>query len=783
MASRNSLYFTVGADIAPGSKAFDELARKAQRSMGDVDSALDDTKSAGQRVADALNAQMDEVDAAMRDSAEAAVALGRALGPELVAKIDLTEAVTKLQKIGLTADDIKADADTLGDALKRSVTEFDTGGAIDELRQLQDEAKTARDDLEQMGKADVTPVTGGLEQVRSKLDDDIPRSAGSANSALANMIGNSSQDFGELFGVVGSLGVGVGQIGEYAADAALDGERLGSALGSMAKVAGPIAALAAATKLVSDVMSSRGKAAEVESANIDRLTEAYTKGVDPARDYADALRDVQEIQVGLDRNAKTSEQGGIVGWIGSLSESLGPLGGGLQIVADKFGLWGEAVGDIAPKLAQAGVSVDVWSAAVMGGNQAYGDMATALSHTTLSAEDQAAVLAGLADQQRQNTEAKRNAAAMEAVFGTAEDEATAAGERQRGLFGVLIPTTQEMADAKQAVADKAALQADNEDHLRQTMEGVNAKIQEQADRLAGLRDQFITAADANIAADEAQQRFIDSVYESTAAQNDNEASTTDKANAVKNERDALIEAAKRQQEANAKTAEAQGINQTATQKVDGFNQSLLNNANFATPAARQAVADYILEANGIPASKGTDIRAAIMAGDFNLAATLLSQLSATRDAAIRAEATNVSATEQQLNQLARDRTTTIRTNAVIGSSVGSNKVAAGGGDVAAGEPVWVGDKYGIDSPSAELFVPNTAGHIYNQDQLRSIRRHASGTPLGAEFGGGPTVVFAPQVTVQTIATNTYELERVVMNALVSGVKTSGGGALLRALGL
>jgi hypothetical protein len=92
--------------------------------------------------------------------------------------------------------------------------------------------------------------------------------------------------------------------------------------------------------------------------------------------------------------------------------------------------------------------------------------------------------------------------------------------------------------------------------------------------------------------------------------------------------------------------------------------------------------------------------------------------------------------------------TTVRVNAVVGSTTAASSVLAAirsprnasGGDVAAGEATWVGDKYGINSPSAELFVPKVAGHIYNQSQ---IRRAAGGTPLS---GGAVSVNYTVNVT-------------------------------------
>ena len=181
-------------------------------------------------------------------------------------------------------------------------------------------------------------------------------------------------------------------------------------------------------QVVGAVMDARGKASENEAEQINTLTDAYRSGIDPVEAYADALRDMGEVQVGLNRNASMSEQGGILGFLGSMSEKLGVLGSPLQVYGDALGIWGEATADLVPLLSKAGVSVDQWSTAVMGGQQAVGDMATALSHTTLSADEQNTVLQGLTDSQEANTASKANAAEITRVFGDAQKDAAKSAE-------------------------------------------------------------------------------------------------------------------------------------------------------------------------------------------------------------------------------------------------------------------------------------------------------------------------------------------------------------------
>jgi hypothetical protein len=203
--------------LTEAEKGLDKVATAAE----DVGKALEEPESAGKQLAAALKASAAEIEAALKADAEAAEALGQALGPELSSRMNVDSAVADLKKLGLTADEVKADAAALADAIK-TLDDVEVGkvsGEVDQLGGSLDKAKTGTDEMTD--------------------------SARGANSALANMVGNSAQDIGALSGVAGSAGVALGQMAEYAADARLGGEGLGSALKSMAKVAVPIAGVSA----------------------------------------------------------------------------------------------------------------------------------------------------------------------------------------------------------------------------------------------------------------------------------------------------------------------------------------------------------------------------------------------------------------------------------------------------------------------------------------------------------------------------------------------------------
>ena len=217
--------------------------------------------------------------------------------------------VLSLRKAGVEFDAIEAKAEELGDTLK----------TLDapRVKDLSDTLSTAK-----------------------KGTDDLTDSARGANSAMANMVGNATQDLGALGGVAGSAGVAIGQMAEYAADATFAGEGLGSALGSMAKVAGPIAVLsgglAIATKLFGDFQKRQQEVAE----NTRETAEAMAEITGAATELEGALESI----------GATAEDFGDL-----LLASLGPekLGDAVT-AAHQLGIDFTELGDIIAGLGDAG---------------------------------------------------------------------------------------------------------------------------------------------------------------------------------------------------------------------------------------------------------------------------------------------------------------------------------------------------------------------------------------------------------------------------------------------
>src|SRR5262245_42798106 len=57
---------------------------------------------------------------------------------------------------------------------------------------------------------DTKPATAGVKDLGTEADQ--------TRSVMANMVGNATQDLGELGGIAGTAGVAIGQLGEYATE-------------------------------------------------------------------------------------------------------------------------------------------------------------------------------------------------------------------------------------------------------------------------------------------------------------------------------------------------------------------------------------------------------------------------------------------------------------------------------------------------------------------------------------------------------------------------------------
>ena len=277
-------------------------SKAAVAAAKEIVAGLDDTGSAAEQAAAKIHAMATAIENEARDSAKAVEALSSALGGDFVGELEqaggsVQGLVAGLNRAGVSFDDMEAKADQLAAAYKHAA---DAGRAMG-------------DDV----TAGSTRARGGIDQVREGADQ--------SRSVLANMVGNSVQDLGQLGGVAGTAGMALGQLAEYASEGNIT-------LAGFAKVAGPMAAVAAAGAAVSLIMSKQAEAAADLAREVDVLKktfEAKAKGDTPevVKTLADEYRDSLPIlhQYGMGVAELDQVLGGNTTSIGILKDKLAEL--------------------------------------------------------------------------------------------------------------------------------------------------------------------------------------------------------------------------------------------------------------------------------------------------------------------------------------------------------------------------------------------------------------------------------------------------------------------------
>lgn len=405
------------------SKTIDALAKKVDKLDGE---SVELTVEA--KVDKALKA-FDDVAAEAKAATEAAQALGQALGAELSAGVDLHRMVHEFENMGLTLEEVKLNANQLGTKLR----EVGASGGIAQIGQR----------------------TRAVSADTDRLSD----SARGAHSALANMVGNASQDIGSITGVAGSAGVALGQMAEFAADAALAGEGLGSALGSMVKVAAPIAGLALVVQGISSVLSAyrdqAERAAEVKSFNADNAKEFVdwaTKGLDVVNQLVATTRDKGVVQIAPDAKEQTEA-------LKILALDGENLYDTIQRINDQGGpdfdmhTADEGLESINKLLLKSGIllkdTTNLSEAFFTAARdpRAFDSYVGKIKSSNLSLADQARLLGALIFQRDQFNAGQRDAADATALFGTQTDDANKKLEEQKKALEESHRAFKETADA------------------------------------------------------------------------------------------------------------------------------------------------------------------------------------------------------------------------------------------------------------------------------------------------------------------------------------------------
>lgn len=260
--------------------------------FGNLVNDVDDIRTAGEKWADAYSQQSSRIKQDMDDVETTARVLADSLGPQMVQALDqsgrsVEQQVQELVKLGLTHDDIRMSSDQLAAALKQ------------------------RDDVLRQSAGE---VGDGLRKVADEAD--------SSRSVLANMVGNSAQDLGELAGISGTLGMSLGQLAEYAADGSIS-------LSGLAKMAGPMLGLGLAMGIANKIMGDQQRKAEElrrETEALETARQALADG--EQRRAAQSLLDEFEDEIdAAERYGLTTDQ--------ALQAVVG-MGDGLDILRGKL---------------------------------------------------------------------------------------------------------------------------------------------------------------------------------------------------------------------------------------------------------------------------------------------------------------------------------------------------------------------------------------------------------------------------------------------------------------
>ncbi len=212
-----------------------KAAAKEAKALGDE---VDDTRSAGKKLADAMNQVTDALEQELKDSAKAADKLAKALGPDMVDDLkasgrSVDDLVANLRAAGLSYEEVEADADALADAMRRA-------------NQVGDEVKTH--------------ITKNLDDVADRSDK--------ARDATHNFVGNAVSEIPLVGETFGPLGEAVGQLTE----GLLAGE---VGFGGLIAAAAPIAGIALGFKVITDVMAENDRRVAAHKKRVEDLTKAY----------------------------------------------------------------------------------------------------------------------------------------------------------------------------------------------------------------------------------------------------------------------------------------------------------------------------------------------------------------------------------------------------------------------------------------------------------------------------------------------------------------------------
>ena len=735
------LRYDVEVNTRDGVSELERLGKAGKEAGDDISSGFEETESAARQVAAALVAAATDIETALQADKAAADALATALGPELSGRIDTGAAVQELKTLGLTADQVKADADTLGTALKQ----------VDDIKMS-------------AVKSELTTVDNSIRNVGEQGDN--------SRSVMANLAGNTTQTmFGNLGGTIGDVGMALGQLAEYSAEGNIS-------MGGLAKMAGPMLGLSAALALVSSAQQKIAAEEAFKTEQVDAYKDAIDEvgiGVDAVAERLGKLDDLapKETEGALENIANLVGQVGdeavtaltpwesLGGSISNLPAVLADLGFGVQDIARIISGGTPALEDFEETLKRIPEAEGLTGPIIDALTTQQEGYAEALGITTDQLADQAGIQAvaaseaafyestlssmtvALSDLRTENREtAAAWATLMDAQYNgnLRTQESVDLWNQLRETLGLSESAMAELFDQK--YADYFADQADATGEATDAATDHTAALQDEADAMQEAADAAKEAADA-------QRGAVDAVYALEGAQEDlNDAraqyiedveeygeGSVEATRSLRDLRDSAIDVADAEVELARERAKSNRVTYTSVDAIDDENAALLRQAGTLQGPERQAILTHIASVNDIPQDVMTEIATLIDQGKYAEAQALLDDVSGRRDLAIDAEVNQKKATEAktQIDKIAADQTANIDVNVDTSEAAdkirrlrtliyGAQQAARRAGDAAV--PQSAGPPAGPVAAPTTLVTLNLPRGTRPDDAVRAIDNYA-----------------------------------------------------------
>lgn len=544
-------------------------AAKAAQQLGDD---LDDSRSSAEKVADAIRAVGQNAASDLKAAQAASDALATALGPELAAKAQQGQGgidgiVAKLTSLGLSYDDVVAEADRLASAIRdadHAISSVDrVKSSVDEVG---DAAKMAADQIQHMD--DAADGFGGVRAGTQGLEGDFRKLGGEADntrSVVANFTGNAVQELPGVAGALGPLNMAMGQFGEYAAEGNIGLKNfIGAGLG-----------LGAVSVVLSAIGSHFEKIAKIKAFNADQVNE-YREAIEKANEATDD---------GVDAVKSLADQFREAGKIEAVP------------------LFGDEVRNLIPDLFKAEAGVEQYVDMVIRGGPAFYEFKESQAALGRDMDATQRVIEGAATAHDNYAKAQEVAYQTSVVMtGATEDEAKAVDDTTKAIdlaTRARINNASAEADATAAVL----FGIDATEAAEQASKDRAAALEDEKAKLRALYDEELSQLDAKYAFKRATEDNADALDRYNQTLGDSESTIKDQRDATNQAFDASV----RMAEAFAK---AQGAAAGSKESIDLQVGALGYFRDSLAPGSplRAALDEYIADLGRIPTNIATNLK-------------------------------------------------------------------------------------------------------------------------------------------------------------------------------